>query len=544
MKKEIKITFILIICLIFNELGMAQDYPDLSSQQNRLEALSENYPELADLSLLCETEGDHSVWVLTIGKGDVDNHPAIAVVGGVDGSMPLSSALSIQFAEKLLNNSTKDSVNNLLDSVTFYIFPNMSPDAMGQYFSDLKYERQANAKATDDDRDGRINEDPFEDLNGDGLITMMRIRDETGSWIKHENSDRVMIKADPNKGEKGTYKVYSEGIDNDEDDKFNEDPEGGIAFNKNLAFQFPYFTPGAGEFPVSETETRSLLDFLYEKRNIYAVFTFGPADNLSAPLVHQDQSGQKIISSILKNDAEINQMISGKYRELTNQKNKNTTTFPGGFMQWAYFHYGRFSFSTPAYFIPRIQDKNDTLKNGDQHPDLNFLRWADSIKIENSFIEWQSIEHPDFPGQDVEIGGIRSFIQKNPPVNMIDSISDIHNEFVVYLASLRPQMDLVNVKTEELGEDIYRVSADVYNRGRLPVMSELGKQVKWVQKPKVSIELNEDQMLISGQKITLFDELNGDDSKPVYWLIKGKGQVKLTAGAPQAGFKNITVDLK
>ena len=545
MKKYSKLTFTFSFFLYLISIsGFTQDYPDLAEQEKQLKALAEKFADITDLKLLNKTNGDKSVWVLSVGKGDKDNHPAIAVVGGVDGSMPVSSALSLQFAEKLLINSAEDSINNLLDSVTFYIIPNVSPDAMAQYFADVKYERQVNARATDDDRDGRINEDPYEDLNGDGLISMMRVKDETGSWMISEKDERVMVKTERNKGENGYYKLFSEGVDNDQDGRFNEDGEGGVNFNKNLTFQFPYFTPGAGEFPVSEKETRSVLDFLYEKRNIYAVFTFGPADNLSAPLVHKDQSGQKMINYILKDDAEINQMVSEKYRVLTKQKNEMATTFPGGFMQWAYFHFGRFSFSTPAYYIPRIKDKNDSVANGKENPDLNFLKWADSIGIDNNFIEWNPVEHPDFPGQKVEVGGIVNFIKKNPPVNMLDSISDIHNEFLLYLASIRPRIDLVNLKSENLGDDLYRISVDIYNHGRLPVMSELGKKVKWVQKPKMTIELEDDQLLVSGRRINLLDELNSDDSQSYKWLVKGKGDIKLIGGAPQAGFKTITVNLK
>ena len=143
--------------------------------------------------------------MLTIGTGNTETKPAIAIVGGVEGNHLLGTELAIGFAEKLLQGSNTDSIKTLLNKTTFYVFPNMSPDAMEQYFAALKYERQGNAVQTDDDRDGKLNEDGFDDLDGNGKITMMRIESPIGEYKTHPDDARVLIKADMNKGEKGKY---------------------------------------------------------------------------------------------------------------------------------------------------------------------------------------------------------------------------------------------------------------------------------------------------------------------------------------------------
>ncbi len=137
--------------------------------------------------------------MLEIGSGDRTAHPAIAVVGGVEGAHLLGQELAVGFAEKLLASAKTDSVKKLLGEVTFYVFPSVSPDASEQYFNKLKYERSANARPTDDDRDGRVNEDPFEDLNNDGQISWVRVEDPTGKWITHPADARVMIQANAEK---------------------------------------------------------------------------------------------------------------------------------------------------------------------------------------------------------------------------------------------------------------------------------------------------------------------------------------------------------
>jgi len=528
-----------------------ETYRDYNGLSNALKQLDDKYPGITNLHSIAKTLGQKDIWVLEIGSGDVDNHPGLAIISGVDGSYISGPELALRFAENLLTSSSIDSIRNLMDSVTFYIIPNVSPDATEQYFASPKYERRNNARATDDDRDGRLNEDPYEDLNRDGFITLLRVKDPKGDWIKHPDDPRVMVRADKNKGEKGEYILISEGIDNDQDKKYNEDGEGGIVFNQNLPYKFEHFETGAGDYPVSDIETRAVLDYLYEKWNVFAVFTFGPADNLSAPLQYNKADAEhQIISSILESDATINTFISKKYNEICGEKDHvKTSVFKGGFMQWAYFDFGRLSYSTPAFFIPEIKLEPDTTEAVNKekeafNPEVNFMRWADSVLRDNYFLEWTAIEHPDFTGKLVEIGGLYPYIRNNPPLNILDSISDTHNAFMIWLASQRPVIEILNLKKEVIGKDLYRLELDVYNRGFLPALSEIGEKTRWVKKPKINLEVHEGQEILSGRSVQLLDKLPGDTAYHLNWLIKDKGTVKIEVGAPQTGIQTIQVELK
>ena len=234
------------MCLVSVNAFSQTEYRNFSEISNALRQIQSKHPSNAKLQSLTKTIGGHDIWALTLFKGKPENNPAIAIVGGVDGSLLLSTEMAVNIANNILNNHPE-----ILEHTTFYIFPNMSPNASEQYFSSLKYEALGNAKETDDDRDGKFNEDPFEDLNKDGLITLIRVEDVTGDYVKLEEDERIMIKANKDDGELGTYKVFSEGIDNDKDGNYNEDGKGGIHFNKNLTYDYPYFKPGAGEHAVS-----------------------------------------------------------------------------------------------------------------------------------------------------------------------------------------------------------------------------------------------------------------------------------------------------
>src|SRR5690606_808456 len=190
-----------------------------------------------------------------------------------------------------------------------------------QYHAALKYERRGNAVAADHDRDGMSGENGYTDLNGDGLITWMRVEDPTSEWIVSKEDDRVLVKADRAKGEAGKYSLYKESKDDDKDGKFAEDPKEGIAFNKSLTYKFPVFEPLAGDIAVSQKESRALLDYLFDQWNIFAFVTFSPANNLSSPLKYNaGEAKKRIVTSILEKDQAINAMVSGIYNETISGK--------------------------------------------------------------------------------------------------------------------------------------------------------------------------------------------------------------------------------
>jgi hypothetical protein len=518
----------------------SQDYNNAAQLAARLKQLASSSPDVK-LESITKTDGGKDIWMLTVGKGDVDSKPAMAVVGGVEGSHLLGVEMAVRFAEGLVKDHSK-----ALESSTFYVFPNMSPDATEQYFAKLKYQRSGNAKPTDDDRDGKLNEDPFEDLNGDGMITWMRVEDATGDWITHPADDRIMIKANKAEGEKGKYKIFTEGMDNDKDGAFNEDGEGGIHFNKNLTYDYPYFEPGAGEHSVSEKENRAMLDLLYTKWNLYGVFTFGPGNNLSSPWRYNRAGASKrVVTSILEDDAALNKLASDAYNKATGLKNSPPSVEQGGdFIQWAYFHFGRLSLGTPGWWVPTVKEDSTMKANKDKNLEVNFVRWAAQEKLDNYFVDWKEISHPDFPNQKVEVGGIAPFKMNNPPLKFVEDAFKKNTDFIVDLAAMQADVKLVNLKSEAVGKGMTRITVDVYNAGALPTHTDMGTRSRWLRPVKVEMMLGNGQEIISGRRIQMVDNIEGDGAVQFTWLVKGKGSVQIEAGAAHAGMDKLSVNLK
>ena len=537
--------FLFSICNLFAQ--NQQDYSNHAQLTERIKSLSTKYPKWIKTNALTQTLGGKEIWMITVGTGKTEQKPAIAVVGGVEGKHLLGVEMAIGFVEKLMVATTVDSIKTMLDKQTFYVFPNMSPDAMEQYFSKVKAERSGNATKTDDDRDGKLNEDGFDDLNNDGKITWMRVLDATGKYKINPDDARSLILADAAKGETGKYLLFQEGIDNDHDGDFNEDGEGGVNFNKNASYNFKNFVPGAGEYAVSEKENRALFEFLFDAFNVYAVVTFGPSNNLSTPVVFNPAGiSKRIITGWFDTDAKTNALVSERYNKVTKTKDAPKTQAENGdFSQWAYFHYGRLSFSTPGWWVPKVapDSAKKEKKFTNEDPGSAYLRWAASQGITNTFTPWKAINHPDFPGKTVEVGGIDPFVLINPPYKMVDGIVTKHTDFIVGLAAMAPHLELINLKTEKVADGLTRITLNVMNTGELPTYTKIGDRSYFLKKIIVKVNTNANQTVVSGRKTQALEGIQGKESKELSWLIKGSGKITIDAGSPTTGSKSIEVSL-
>ncbi|MCX6321262.1 MAG: M14 family metallopeptidase [Bacteroidia bacterium] len=545
-----------VLCIGCLQLSAQNQYSNFRTMSQKIDALSREYPSICTIKSLVKTAGGKEIWVLTIGTGNKDSKPGIAVFGGVEGSHLLGKELALGFASSLLKESSSSEIKELLDKITFYVFPDVSPDATEQFFSDLKYERTVNARSTDDDRDFVFDEDPYEDLNKDGYTTLIRVNDPSGKYTESDEDKRVMVMADLSKGQSGSYLVYSEGIDNDNDDSFNEDGAGGVNFNRNFTFNYEEFGLNAGMYPMSEPETKAVADFLFDRFNIYAVFTFGPQDNLGQPFKASErqgatptmgmgqgtgrgqgmEQGDRKITSIMRTDETINKLVSDKYHEITGAKGAPVTkTTLGNFMDWAYFHYGRYSFSTPAWWFPVEKGKST---------EVAFLKFAEKNKINDVFVPWTEIKHPDFPGKKTEVGGIKPFALINPPADTLGDLITKNYKFITAIAAMHPELEFLDIKTENAGENIFRISLKLHNKGIFSTCAEIGKNNIWTRIMRISLEPVVGQSFLSGQKVQRINPLEGDQSVEFSWLINGKGPVKVTAGALNTGTITATIELK
>jgi hypothetical protein len=382
-----------------------------------LKALSVAQPNLARLASIGKTREGRDIWALEIANPagtPVRERPGLLIVANLEGDQLIGSALALYVADHMLSSYGSDAVvKQRLDSHVIYIVPRLNPDGAEQMFAPVKAWRRTNATPVDADNDGRTAEDGCEDLNKDGFITIMRVKDPKGAYMISPEDRRLMRKADPQRGEAGGYSIYWEGVDSDNDGFLNEDGAGGVDVNRNFQHQYPYYTPDAGPHMLSEAESRALIDFVLQRKNIAAILAFGESDNLivapnqrgdlgppaaisllefadasiagarktgmfdsgpgmqfgrgqfgggmgQRPGADAPQTGQqrrpppqRPATSINAADLEYFRMTSEKYRELTGIRAVPVTRSPAGaFFEYGYYQFGVPSFSTPGWGLP------------------------------------------------------------------------------------------------------------------------------------------------------------------------------------------------
>jgi len=543
--------FTCLLLLLMLPLLAQQDYDSYERIQSKIKELAQKNKSVQFQSI-GKSVGGKDIWVVKLAQNPATPKPALFIAAGFDGRHPAGTQMAMVMLERLVNSND---LAAKLQKNDIYILPLGSPDAYLAYFEKPLREKSGNATKTDDDRDGFKGEDPFEDLNKDGFITMVRVEDLAGTFIISEADSRIMVKADPAKQQVGKFLLITEGTDNDKDGQYNEDGSEGVNIDRNFTFDYKPFGAGSGAYAASEPETRAVIDFIFDHPNIYAVIHLGMFNNLNEPPKYDSKLAQgRIIKSWLEQDAKAAALVSKLYIDNTGLKEApKMPAAPGNFSQTLYYHSGKFSFATPGWWAPKLEEVKDTTavakdkmsKSGKEEgsPELTFLKWAEKEGLKNVFVDWKSINHPDFPGKKAEVGGFVPYALNNPPKKYLEEAAQGHLVFLDKLLTSMPIIETEAPKVEKLQDQLYRITLKVANKGLLPSYAEIGDKVRFTSRFKTQLDLNNSQAMVTGRKVILENAIQPDEVRTYTWLISGKGKVKITTGCATTGTKEITVDL-
>jgi hypothetical protein len=300
------------------------------------------------------------------GRGP-DQRPALLILAGVDGRHRVGTAVAEGLVPRLAE-AFGGQEGDLLRTRTVYIVPLLNPDNAA-WHADRAVPLSEFGRTVapyDADRDRRVNEDPANDIDGDGLITTMRVyrpRPETGlvaEWIIDPDDPRLMKRPDAAKGEVATHAVLIEGIDDDGDGRFNEDGPGGTAgggvdLNMNFPALWPEFTDGAGEFALCEPESHALAEWVLARNNIQAVIIYGLHDNLvNAPVSGRMDATGRVPLGIEDGDKPYHDEISRVFKDITGMTGAPRPETAGSPGSWMYAHLGLPTFMTPVWVRPDL----------------------------------------------------------------------------------------------------------------------------------------------------------------------------------------------
>jgi Zinc carboxypeptidase len=560
----------------------AARYYDDKSLGRRLASLADEHPDLVRVESIARSIGGRKVWLVEVGRGtrqDRKTRPAMLVVAGIEGNDLIGSSVALAWVGRLAEQDAGDpNVARLLKTTTIYVIPRVNPDAAERFFARPQLETPLNDKPVDDDHDGLVDEDGPEDLNGDGLITWMRIEDPEGEYILDPKDNRLLVKADPLKGEVGAWRYLTEGIDNDHDQRWNEDGPGGVNFNRNFPYDYKFFAPDAGVYQVSETETRALADFIVAHPNIGIVVTYGAADDLSkTPKSAAAPDRRKPLTAIDERDVGYYKAMGESFRKaLGLDKEIEGSAVHGSFSDWMYFDRGRLSLAarawTPAFGVEmskvaegkekakeqeesgesdRRDSKKGNKKNATDDRDKRNeeqreqLKWFDE-HAPGAFLKWRPINHPDFPGERAEVGGYRPFALTNPPAEMIDQITAKHCDFLTAAARKLPRIGVRKIETHLLGRSVYEVKIQIENTGFLPTVLAHGQRTQEINPTRLVLSLD-DVSILSGTRITYLPPIRGSGGMTeVRYIIRAAGRRKIDFKliSALAGYTEGTIDLQ
>lgn len=310
-----------------------------------------------------------SIHLLTVGTGETGSKPAVLIVGGVNGDHLFGADVALGVAEAVARDHAE-----MLDGVTLYVVPRLNRDAAARHLGEnpgMSFDRTATP--VDEDRDGRVDEDGPKDLNGDGVITMMRVANPP-SWMERTHvvdgaDSRLMRAPDPKKGEAATHAVMIEGEDVDGDGRFAEDGEGGVSLDWNFPHHWQEHDDRAGAYALSEVEARALATWLLERENVQAVIVYGPHDSVvKIPVAGKMDGTGEAPEGIEDGDKWLYEAVSESFKKLTKMKETPGDHRDGALHSWAYAQLGIASFSTPVWVRPD-QLEAEKKKDGEEKED-------------------------------------------------------------------------------------------------------------------------------------------------------------------------------
>jgi hypothetical protein len=205
--------------------------------------LAAAHPDLVKLSSIGKSYQGREMWLLTVTDfktGKPEEKPGFYMDGNIHSNEIQGTEMAL-YTAWYLAETFKDIafIKELLADKVFYIVPTINPDARDHYMKEPNSQNSPRSGVipVDNDRDGLLNEDGFDDLNGDGHITMMIRKSPTGRMKKDPHDPRRLIPAKPD--EQGEYEMLGfEGIDNDGDGRVNEDGTGYYDPNRDWAWKW------------------------------------------------------------------------------------------------------------------------------------------------------------------------------------------------------------------------------------------------------------------------------------------------------------------
>ncbi len=547
-------------------------YRDYAQATQLLQQMVAAHPEICRMESLGKSYGGREMWVMTIanqatgnpapgnpatggeaGDGATEREkPAFWIDGGIHANEVQSVDVVLYTAWYLTEMYGRNEwITQLVDERVFYLMPMMSPDSRDAHMYDPNstHSPRGGQRPVDDDRDGRFDEDPVDDLDGDGHITQMRLRDLLGRWKSHEEFPEWMIRAKEN--EAGEYRLLgSEGWDNDGDGSVNEDGPGYYDPNRDWPWQWQpaYVQPGAYKYPLSVPENRRVADFIMAHPQIAGAQSYHNTGGmiLRGPGVQSDRWPAADIA-VYDRLAERGKKILPGYRYIN--MSEDLYEVWGAETDWFHTMVGAYAFvnelNTPFNLFRESVEEGDFF--GSQDDRRGFDKW---LLLGDGFVAWHEVDHPQYG--KIEVGGAKKNWGRQPPSFLLEEECHRNMAFTLWHADQMPQVEIDDLTVRPLGEGLFEVTVTLMNRKITPTRSAFNVEHHVTPADRVTIAgdgvkvvaaLVSDQRLFDGDSKEIrrnpttvrLPTIRSWHPQYVRWIVEGVGPYEVTVTSLKGG---------
>lgn len=511
------------------------------------------YPDLAKLESIGKSYEGRDIWMLTITnfkKGDEKTKPGMYIDGNIH-SNEIQGAEFAMYTAWYLTESHADVkfIQELLEDKVFYLVPTINPDARDSYM------HKPNSGSTprsgvipvDNDGDGIVNEDSFDDIDGDGNITFMRRKNPNGRFKTDPKDPRNMIQVGPD--EKGEYEFLgNEGIDNDGDGRVNED---GYTFEYDpnrdwgWGWQPNYIQNGAYKYPFSLPENRAVMEFVMKHPNIAAAQSYHNAGGM----ILRGPGGQEDVNTYNAQDVAVYDAIAKKGEELIPGYKylvvyKDLYSAYGGELDWFYAGRGIYTYSNELW-TPYLMFMREGTRDPFDNKTYDFDRY---LLFQDAFVPWKEFDHPQYG--KVEVGGFKKNFGRAHPGFLLETDAHRNMAFTIYHCYHTPKLSVDTIKVRDLGDGLREVTAVIYNERLMPTHSSQDVKNKIEVPDYISIktsgkvlagmivenaDLNQTVEQKENPQILEVANIPGLGTVTVRWIVQGAGPVTVSVQSKKGG---------
>ncbi len=496
-----------------------------------LKAFTDEHPNLVRLNALGQSFEGRDVHVVTVTNqktGPAADKPALWVDGNIHASEVSPSTACLYLIDMLVKNyGEREDVTRALDSRAFYIAPRVNPDGAELALADVPKIIRSSTRPYPYD-ENPIDGLRQEDVDGDGRLLSMRVRDDNGPWKVSETEPRLLVRRDPTETGGTYYRVLPEGLLDDYDGVTLtvQAKKEGLDLNRNFPANWrgQAEQTGAGPYPVSEPEVKNLVDFVAKHPNITGGITF----HTYGGVLLRPFSGQSD-EEFAAEDLWTYKKIGAKGTELTGYPHASVfhdfkyhpkQIITGAFDDWLFEGLGVFAWTVEIWSPQRqagITDYKfiDWYREHDFEDDLKLLKWSDDVLEGKGYVDWYTFGHPQLG--EVELGGWDAlYAWRNPPPQFLEAEVAKFPEWCLWHLLISPKLEPHSSEVESLGDDTYRVQVVVHNTGWLPsYVTKHAQEKKLVRGVVAEVELPEGTSLKIGKAREVHEQLEGRAYKSV-----------------------------